>query len=74
MPAILAEFVPVPNVPSDVETERHPTAADSSSQPAARAVRVPAGAAPVPEENGGPSGPEPTRLGDWERIGRCIDF
>jgi hypothetical protein len=25
-------------------------------------------------ETGGPSGPEPTRYGDWERKGRCIDF
>jgi hypothetical protein len=27
-----------------------------------------------PREVGGPSGPEPTRYGDWERKGRCIDF
>ena len=26
------------------------------------------------EEIGGPKGPEPTRYGDWERKGRCIDF
>ncbi|MGO9036553.1 MAG: DUF1674 domain-containing protein [Steroidobacteraceae bacterium] len=32
--------------------------------PAANAVR----------EVGGPSGPEPTRYGDWELRGRCIDF
>jgi hypothetical protein len=25
-------------------------------------------------EYGGPKGPEPTRYGDWERNGRCIDF
>lgn len=25
-------------------------------------------------EIGGPSGPEPTRYGDWERGGRCSDF
>ena len=25
-------------------------------------------------EIGGPSGPEPTRYGDWERNGRCTDF
>jgi hypothetical protein len=29
--------------------------------------------APVPEV-GGPQGPEPTRYGDWELRGRCIDF
>ena len=27
-----------------------------------------------PKEIGGPKGPEPTRYGDWERGGRCIDF
>ena len=26
------------------------------------------------KEIGGPSGPEPTRYGDWERKGRCVDF
>ena len=26
------------------------------------------------KEIGGPSGPEPTRYGDWEKNGRCIDF
>lgn len=25
-------------------------------------------------ETGGPKGPEPTRYGDWERNGRCVDF
>jgi hypothetical protein len=25
-------------------------------------------------EIGGPKGPEPTRFGDWERNGRCVDF
>ena len=27
-----------------------------------------------PAEAGGPKGPEPTRYGDWERDGRCVDF
>ena len=26
------------------------------------------------KEIGGPSGPEPTRYGDWERKGICVDF
>ena len=29
---------------------------------------------PRPREIGGPKGPEPTRYGDWEIGGRCIDF
>ena len=28
----------------------------------------------APEEFGGPKGKEPTRYGDWEKNGRCIDF
>lgn len=26
------------------------------------------------QEVGGYKGPEPTRFGDWEKNGRCIDF
>lgn len=28
----------------------------------------------APKEIGGRPGPEPTRFGDWEKNGRCIDF
>jgi hypothetical protein len=28
----------------------------------------------LPPEIGGREGPEPTRYGDWEKAGRCIDF
>jgi len=28
----------------------------------------------LPREVGGRDGPEPTRFGDWEKSGRCIDF
>jgi len=36
----------------------------------------PVGKSPVGKtaEIGGPSGPEPTRYGDWERKGICVDF
>jgi hypothetical protein len=37
---------------------------------APEAVVVP----PLPQEIGGRDGPEPTRFGDWEKGGRCIDF
>lgn len=30
--------------------------------------------APPPPEFGGREGPNPTRYGDWEKNGRCIDF
>ncbi len=28
----------------------------------------------LPTEIGGRKGPDPTRYGDWEKNGRCIDF
>jgi len=30
--------------------------------------------APPATEVGGRDGPDPTRYGDWEKNGRCIDF
>ncbi len=36
--------------------------------------KTPAEITEKPREIGGPKGPEPTRYGDWERRGRCIDF
>jgi hypothetical protein len=55
----------------------------SPADPAAPAVAPPfrAGGPPAlrppalrPRELGGRTGPEPTRFGDWENNGRCIDF
>jgi hypothetical protein len=68
---ILAEFIAVPNAPSDVDSPNKPAerAAHTPSVPPAASV-----VAPVALELGGPKGPEPTRFGDWERNGRCIDF
>jgi len=42
--------------------------ADRNKQPGTSAKR------PQPREIGGRGGPEPTRFGDWEKNGRCIDF
>ncbi|MCA1714273.1 MAG: DUF1674 domain-containing protein [Gammaproteobacteria bacterium] len=44
--------------------------------PDAAAVPTPQPTAPVPvaREIGGRDGPDPTRYGDWEKNGRCIDF
>ena len=28
----------------------------------------------IKAEIGGPKGPEPTRYGDWEKGGKCVDF
>ena len=52
--------------PADERGARRQRAAASSHKPAAAAVET--------KEVGGPQGPEPTRYGDWEKDGRCIDF
>ncbi|MBM3541536.1 MAG: DUF1674 domain-containing protein [Alphaproteobacteria bacterium] len=46
-----------------------PPAAQADAKP-----EQPARPSKTPPEHGGPEGPEPTRYGDWERKGRCIDF
>jgi len=55
-----------------------PVADSSSPPPPADGAQVkdqaPAAKPERATEVGGPKGPEPTRYGDWERGGRCIDF
>jgi hypothetical protein len=50
--------------------------ADGTQGPPEGPVGTPLAGAPVaaPVEVGGRVGPEPTRFGDWEKSGRCIDF
>jgi hypothetical protein len=56
-------------------TQEFPAEAAVAPQaPEPVAMTVAAAPAPPPREIGGPTGPEPTRFGDWERKGRCIDF
>jgi hypothetical protein len=56
-------------------------AADSDTRPTRTGepvreaeTRPPADAEARPVEIGGRPGPDPTRYGDWEKNGRCIDF
>jgi hypothetical protein len=50
-----------------------PAARRALAEAAARRAAQPE-PAPLPPEDGGPSGPEPTRFGDWERKGLAVDF
>ncbi|HET7811938.1 MAG TPA: DUF1674 domain-containing protein [Steroidobacteraceae bacterium] len=61
----------MPNVPSDVVAPSNPEVPAAAAQARPQVSAVPVTAA---VELGGPAGPEPTRFGDWERNGRCIDF
>lgn len=40
----------------------------------AEARRAKAAKTTLPPEHGGPTGPEPTRHGDWEKKGITVDF
>ncbi len=53
---------------SDTETKK--PGGDPAKAPEAKPAAAPKPAAEI----GGPKGPEPTRYGDWERAGRCVDF
>jgi hypothetical protein len=58
---------------------RIPPLRPSEQEPSEISKRVPAPApaalsTPPPREIGGRGGLNPTRYGDWEKDGRCIDF
>jgi hypothetical protein len=48
---------------------------DGETQPVPLVPAVnPAGPPGKVAEIGGRGGPDPTRYGDWEKAGRCVDF
>jgi len=54
------------------ENSAAPTVPATGEKPAEESVND--DALKRPREYGGPKGLEPTRYGDWERKGRCVDF
>ena len=54
------------------QTSPKPPPAGDAEAPEPTAV--PPEAAGAGGESGGRDGPDPTRYGDWEKNGRCIDF
>jgi len=55
---------------SQPDTKNKPAA----PEPQARETGPQPVQSPRHKEINGPKGPEPTRYGDWEKKGRCIDF
>lgn len=49
-------------------------AAENDQSSADERLSAPEEPASRPQEIGGRDGPDPTRFGDWEKNGRCIDF
>ena len=60
---------PQPSDEADIDTAKMPASPGDGREREEDHAQPTAG-----EEIGGPQGPEPTRYGDWERKGRCIDF
>ena len=62
--------------PARSQRSRCPPAAAAGAGGGGRsaAPSATAGAPSAPKEIGGPSGPEPTRYGDWEKKGLASDF
>ena len=58
--------------PDDKRTQ--PSSDEQSADASASPEDDPAGRPKRAREVDGPLGPEPTRYGDWEVGGRCIDF
>lgn len=62
-----------PSFSNDPRDTRPEPAGEAPSETADE-NRQPGPAEARPREIGGRDGPEPTRFGDWEKNGRCIDF
>lgn len=64
-------------IPSETDSSNLSSKNEAESQQK-EPGHVPLGANLLPpivkKEIGGPKGLEPTRYGDWEKNGRCIDF
>jgi len=63
-PTAASAVDPVADLPVEADPKASGDAAQLSTPKASKR----------PREIGGPSGPEPTRYGDWERNGRVSDF
>jgi hypothetical protein len=70
----------MPNSSEPAEGDRAAAAPGAEAKPQEAGPHEAGGCMPqdaggcVAQEVGGREGPEPTRFGDWELRGRCIDF
>jgi hypothetical protein len=62
----------MPNSSEPAEGDRAAAAPGAEAKPQEAGPQEAGGCSP--REVGGREGPEPTRFGDWELRGRCIDF
>ena len=67
-------MIETPEIPTEAPPER--VLSDAAKRALAEAAerRAQAEALAMETEHGGPTGPEPTRYGDWEKKGLAVDF
>ena len=70
----LKSVMPKPGQPSGSDIAANSAETKAATPPAAGTATGKSPEASRAKEIGGPKGPEPTRYGDWERDGRCVDF
>ena len=70
--AVVAESVVSEGQAASIDARGKAELVAEDAASAARAANRGSDGRPV--EIGGPKGLEPTRYGDWEKAGRCIDF
>lgn len=63
-----------PEIPPAAAPERVLSEAAKRALAEAAERRAQAEALAMETEHGGPTGPEPTRYGDWEKKGLAVDF
>jgi len=57
-----------------MEQQKQNPSAETSEKPQIPANNSTSAPPSMPVEKGGRKGPEPTRYGDWELNGKCVDF
>ncbi len=57
-----------------MEQQKQNPSAENQQKPQSSAEKSAEKPATTPVEKGGRKGPEPTRYGDWELNGKCVDF
>ncbi|WP_074865297.1 DUF1674 domain-containing protein [Lysobacter enzymogenes] len=73
---MIGETTPEARSDQESETPATPVPATGGHSPSAKdaSQEHDAPRQHAPKEHGGREGLEPTRYGDWEKNGRCIDF
>lgn len=69
-----ASTIPASSMPEPASTQVSGEMIDAETTDTEEPAQEPVMSQRAAREIGGRDGPDPTRYGDWEKNGRCIDF